>query len=45
MKGVVAVQRKLLELIYILYKNKTVYQADYEERKREKLKLATPFTN
>jgi len=34
MKGVVAVQRKLLELIYILHKNKTVYQSDYEEMKR-----------
>jgi transposase len=45
MKGVVAVQRKLLELIYILYKNKTVYQADYQERKREQLQAASPFTN
>ena len=32
MKGVVAVQRKLLELIYILHKNKTVYQKHYEEK-------------
>jgi transposase len=40
MKGVVAVQRKLLELIYILHKNKTVYKADYEEMKREQLQLA-----
>ncbi len=40
MKGVVAVQRKLLELIYILHKNKTVYQTDYEEMKREQLQLA-----
>jgi transposase len=45
MKGVVAVQRKLLELIYILHKNKTVYQADYEEMKREQLQLAAPFSN
>lgn len=30
MKGCVAVQRKLLELIYIIYKNKTVYDKDFE---------------
>lgn len=35
MKGVVAVQRKLLELIYILYKNKTVYQNDYEMKRAQ----------
>ena len=29
MKGCVAVQRKLLELIYIIYKTKTVYDKDY----------------
>jgi transposase len=39
MKGVVAVQRKLLELIYILHKNKCVYQKNYEENKREQLHL------
>ena len=39
MKGVVAIQRKLLELIYILHKNKTLYQKDYEEKKREQLQL------
>lgn len=33
MKGCVAVQRKLLELIYILYKNKTVYDKDFESKK------------
>ena len=37
MKGVVAVQRKLLELIYILHKNKCVYQKNHEENKREQL--------
>lgn len=37
MKGVVAVQRKLLELIYIIAKSKIVYQKDYEKRKREQL--------
>jgi len=34
MKGCVAVQRKLLELIYIIYKTKTVYDKDYESKKR-----------
>jgi len=33
MKGCVAVQRKLLELIYIIYKTKTVYDKDYESKK------------
>ena len=32
MKGCVAVQRKLLELIYVLYKNKTVYDKDYKQK-------------
>jgi len=39
MKAVVAVQRKLLELIYLLYKNNTVYQKDYEESKRVQLQV------
>lgn len=33
MKACVSVQRKLLELIYVLYKNKTVYDKDYESKK------------
>jgi transposase len=33
MKGVVAVQRKLLVLIYILWKNETKYDPDYETKK------------
>jgi len=42
MKGLVAVQRKLLELIYIIYKNKAVYEKDYEIKKREQfLQTAT----
>jgi transposase len=40
MKGVVAVQRKILELIYILSKNKTSYQENYENNKREQLLVA-----
>ena len=34
-KALVAIQRKLLELIYIIYKNETVYQMDFETKKRE----------
>lgn len=45
MKGVVAIQRKLLELIYTLHKNKTVYQSDYEEMKREQLQPTNSLTN
>jgi transposase len=35
MKGLVAVQRKLLELTYTLYKNKTSYDKSYESKKQE----------
>ena len=34
MKGLVAVQRKLLELIYVIHKNKTAYYDNYEQEKR-----------
>jgi transposase len=33
MKACVAVQRKLLELIYVIYKTKTAYDKDYESKK------------
>lgn len=36
MKAAVAVQRKLLELIYILYKTNTSYDKNYLEKKHEK---------
>lgn len=39
MKGVVAVQRKLLELVYILHKNKCIFQKHYEENKRGQLQV------
>jgi transposase len=39
MKGVVAVQRKILELTYILHKNKSVYQKEYEINKRAQLQV------
>jgi transposase len=35
MKGCVAVQRKLLEMAYTIYKNKTPYQADYLQTQKE----------
>jgi transposase len=34
MKALVAVQRKMLELIYIIFKTKTIYQQNYEQEKR-----------
>lgn len=34
MKGLIAVQRKLLELIYVIHKNKTVFYQNYEHEKR-----------
>ncbi|WP_026712830.1 IS110 family RNA-guided transposase [Flavobacterium daejeonense] len=34
MKACVSVQRKLLELIYVIYKNKTVYDKGYELKKK-----------
>lgn len=34
MKALVAVQRKMLELIYVIHKNKTTYQENYEQEKR-----------
>lgn len=42
MKALVAVQRKLLELIYVIHKNKTTFNGDYEQEKRAaKLKMMT----
>lgn len=39
MKRVVAIQRKLLELIYIIFKTKKVYNENYELNKREQLQV------
>lgn len=41
MKGAVAVQRKLLELIYIIFKTGTPYDKDYLQKTREQ-QIATP---
>jgi hypothetical protein len=37
MKGLIAVQRKLLELIYVVYKNKQGFNQNYEQQKRATL--------
>jgi hypothetical protein len=37
MKGCVAVQRKLLELISVINKNKIAYDKDYESKKNSVL--------
>lgn len=44
MKAVVAVQRKILELMYILYKTKTTFDLVYELKKEQQLEAATPLT-
>lgn len=33
MKALIAIQRKMLELIYVIWKNKTVYMNDYERKR------------
>lgn len=38
MQALVAVQRKILVLIYTVYKNKTAFDGEYENKKREQLK-------
>ena len=45
MKGLVAVQRKLLELIYIIYKGKTVFEKDYELKKESSFCKPLLFRN
>lgn len=40
MQALIAVQRKILVLIYTLYKNKTVFDGEYENKKRVQLKEA-----
>lgn len=43
MKGLVAVRRKILELMYILFKNKTPYQANYQENRAANKKDSYPM--
>ncbi len=40
MKALIAIQRKLLELTYILFKNNTKYNKEFESKKREQPKMA-----
>jgi hypothetical protein len=41
MKALIAIQRKLLELTYILFKNNTKYITKFESIKREQPEMAT----
>jgi len=43
MKALVAVQRKLLELMYILYKTESVFDINYEEKRKALPGIAEPF--
>lgn len=43
MKAVVAVQRKILELMYILFKTKTTFDLEYEQKKEKQHEAATPL--
>lgn len=44
MKALVAIQRKLLELLYTLYKNKSIYDKEYESNKvAKKNRVQTPI--
>ena len=45
MKALIAIQRKLLELTYTLFKNKTKYNKEFESIKREQPKMAALFRN
>jgi transposase len=41
MKALIAIQRKLLELTYVLFKNKKKYDNEYKSKKREQPMMAT----
>jgi hypothetical protein len=40
MKALIAIQRKLLELTYVLFKNKTKYDNEYKSNKRAQPMMA-----
>ena len=40
MKALVAIQRKILELIYILFKNEAIYDKEYIEKNSVKTQMA-----
>lgn len=39
MKALIAVQRKMLELIYLIYKNKTAFNMNYEKERADNTKM------
>jgi transposase len=43
MKALVAIQRKLLELMYILYKTESVFDPIYEEKRKALIKISEPL--
>lgn len=45
MKALIAVQRKMLELAFVLFKNNTVFESDYEIKKRVSLSLDNTLTS
>lgn len=45
MKALIAVQRKILELTYIIFKNNTVFDQDYEAKKRVPLLIENTLTS
>lgn len=45
MKGVIAVCRKLLELIYVLYKSDKKFEIDYEKNRAEDKKVLSPVAS
>lgn len=45
MKALIAVQRKLLELIYTLHKNQTCYNPEYQKKKELSLRKEQLFAN
>lgn len=45
MKGYVAIQRKMLELIYTIHKNNTIFEQDYEAKKRVQSQSTNTLTS
>jgi transposase len=45
MKGLIAVQRKMLELIYILNKNKKPFINDYQKQRADNSNMVAALTN
>lgn len=43
MKALVAIQRKLLELMYILYKTESVFDPEYEEKRKALINISEPL--